>query len=531
MKQRHGLTLHVRAHERAVRVVVLEERDECSGDGHELLGRNVDELHLIRCRHHEVSALAAGDQFVGDAVLGVELRVGLGDGVFRLFHRRQVNHFIGDVLVGHAAIRAFDEAVLIHAREGRERVDQTDVRAFRRFDRADTAIMRRMHVAHFETCAFARQAAGPERGHAALVGDFRERVGLVHELRELRRAEELAHGGGHGLCVDQVVRHDRVDIDRAHAFLDRAFHAQQADAELVFHQLAHRTHAAIAEIVDVVDFAAAVPQVGQRLHDGDDVFLAQDAHGVFRIEVHAHVHLHATDGRKVVAFAIEEQLAEQRFRRVERRRFAGAHHAVDVDQGGFAAVVLVHRHGVADVGTDGDAIDVDDVDLVETVFHQHRQIVGRQLVTGFDIDLARFGIDHIERRVTAEQFFIRHLDLLDAIFLPLAQAAHRNLLARFDQHFAGLRVDPGAHGFGGAHPVRFERGRPAAALGVLEGDLLVECTQDIFLREAERIEQRRRRQFAAAVDADMHDVLRIEFEIEPRTAIGDDASREQQLAG
>ena len=60
-----------------------------------------------------------------------------------------------------------------------------------------------------------------------------------------------------------------------HAFLDRALHAQQADAELVLHQLADRTHAAVAEIVDVVDFAAAVAQIGQRLEDGEDVFLAQ----------------------------------------------------------------------------------------------------------------------------------------------------------------------------------------------------------------------------------------------------------------
>ena len=63
----------------------------------------------------------------------------------------------------------------------------------------------------------------------------------------------------------------------AHALLDRALHAQQADAELVLHQLADRTHAAIAEIVDVVDFAAAVAQIRERLEDGEDVFLAQHA--------------------------------------------------------------------------------------------------------------------------------------------------------------------------------------------------------------------------------------------------------------
>jgi len=41
-----------------------------------------------------------------------------------------------------------------------------------------------------------------------------------------------------------------------HALLDRALHAQQADAILVLHQLADRAHAAVAEVVDVVDLAA-----------------------------------------------------------------------------------------------------------------------------------------------------------------------------------------------------------------------------------------------------------------------------------
>jgi len=39
-QQRHGLTLHVRAHQRAVGVVVLEERNERGGDRDDLLGRH-----------------------------------------------------------------------------------------------------------------------------------------------------------------------------------------------------------------------------------------------------------------------------------------------------------------------------------------------------------------------------------------------------------------------------------------------------------------------------------------------------------
>ena len=46
-QQRHRLPLHVRAHERAVGVVVLQERDQAGRDADHLLGRDVDVLHLV----------------------------------------------------------------------------------------------------------------------------------------------------------------------------------------------------------------------------------------------------------------------------------------------------------------------------------------------------------------------------------------------------------------------------------------------------------------------------------------------------
>ena len=54
----HGLPLHVRAHQRAVRVVVLEERDERSRHRDELVGRDVHQVDLIG-RHHDGVAVVA----------------------------------------------------------------------------------------------------------------------------------------------------------------------------------------------------------------------------------------------------------------------------------------------------------------------------------------------------------------------------------------------------------------------------------------------------------------------------------------
>ena len=92
------------------------------------------------------------------------------------------------------------------------------------------------------------------------MGDLGQGIGLVHELRQLRGAEELAHRRRRRLGVDQVMRHDRVDIDRRHALLDGALHAHEPEPVLVLHQFADRAHAAVAEMVDVVDLALAVAQ-------------------------------------------------------------------------------------------------------------------------------------------------------------------------------------------------------------------------------------------------------------------------------
>src|SRR3546814_15392773 len=69
-----------------------------------------------------------------------------------------------------------------------------------------------------------------------------------------------------------------------------------------------------------------------------------------------------------------------------------------------------------------------------------------------------------------------------------------------------------------------------AVLGAFEDQPVVKEVEDFLARHAQRIEQAGDRQLALAVDADVDDVLGVEFEIEPRTAIRDHARGEQELA-
>ena len=95
---------------------------------------------------------------------------------------------------------------------------------------------------------------------------------MVHELAELRRSEKLANRRHDRLGVDQVVRHGRGHfLVHAHLFLDGAFHADEADAELVFEQFADRADAAVAEMVDVVDDADVLARLEEVLDRRNEV--------------------------------------------------------------------------------------------------------------------------------------------------------------------------------------------------------------------------------------------------------------------
>ena len=484
LDQRHRLALHVRTHQRAVGVIIFKERNQRRGDRHQLLGRNVHQRDLVLGRHQEFAGFACRDQILGKAAIGIRIGVGLSDRVLGFFHCRQIDNVVGQLVVDDLAIWRFDEAILVDAAESGQRVDQADVRAFRRLDRADAAIMGRVNVADFEAGAFAGQTAGAEGRNAALVGDFRQRVGLIHELRQLRGTEEFAHRGNRRLGVDQVVGHDRVDIDRRHALLDGALHAQQADAILVLEKFADRANTAVAEVVDVVDLALAVLEVDQRLDDFQDVLAAQYGHVIGDIKVETHVHLDAADSRKIVAVGVEEQAIEHGFGGFARRRLTRTHDTIDFGKRVVALLDLVGHQRVADPRTNRDMIDIEQFDRRLARLVDPFQVLGGQFVAGFDIDFAGGFVDQVKRRITAEDFLGGDQQVLQPIGHRLAGDARRDLGAKREDDFTGFAIDD-VEGRLLAAPVGFDEGHDPTgftlgAMAAHPGDAVVEGVEDFF---------------------------------------------------
>ncbi len=551
--QRHGLALHVGAHQRAVGIVVLEERDQGRGDGDELLRRDVDRRHILGLDQAEITLLPDRNEILREAPVGVHRRVRLRDDKLLLLHSGEVARLLLHHAVLDQHVRGFDEPVLVDLGVGRERVDQADIRPFRRLDRADAAVMRGVHVAHLEARALARETARTERGKAALVRHFRERVGLVHELAELARAKELAHRRRRRLRVDEVVRHHRVDIDRAHALADRPLHAQQADAILVLHQLADRAHPAVAEIVDVVDLPAPVLELAEHAHRRQDVFLAQHSHAVIGLDAEAHVHLHAPDRREIVTIRVEEHAAEQRLRRFRRRRLTGAHDSVHVHQRVLAPGALVDRQRVADPRPVR-LVDRERRQSVQPRRLERGELRLGQFLAGLGPDLAGIRVDQVLGDEPPDKVGLASEHRL-CLLGDLARGPRGHFGVGVSHHLAALGVDQRLQQLGPSERLRIERPRPALRrarehhlaekegkdlLGVHAadlGDLHLLAThrargaQRLGRLAVERIEQRGDWQLTLAVDADVDEVLAVELEVEPGAAIGDDARGEEILAG
>ncbi len=283
-------------------------------------------------------------------------------------------------------------------------------------------------------------------------------------------------------------------------------------------------------MIDVVDLVAAVLDLDQALDDRQDVLAAQHAHRIVGLHAEPGVELDPTDRRQIVALGIEEQALEQVLGGIEVGRLARAQHPVDVEQRLLAVGAALGRKRVADVGPDGDVIDVEHGELLHRGVDQLGEQLRRQLVARLGVHQAALLVDHVGRHVAPDQLLGRDVKLLDALLLELADQARRELGAGLRQHVATLGIDQVGDELLAAQPLLPEGLLPAEP-GALEGDLLVEVVEDLLLRQAEPEQQRGHRQLAAPVDAHEHQVLGVELEVEPRAAIGDDPRREQVLAG
>src|SRR5216684_7413699 len=150
---------------------MFQEGNEAGGYRHKLFRGNVDEIALA----------AAHDAIGSKAALVVDGRVGLRDDEGFLAIGCEVIDVRGDFASLYLAIRRLQKAKVVDAGKRCQRCNQTDVWPFRRFDRANAAIMGRVYIADFESSAIPGKTSRPESRQTPLVSQLRQRIDLVHE--------------------------------------------------------------------------------------------------------------------------------------------------------------------------------------------------------------------------------------------------------------------------------------------------------------------------------------------------------------
>ena len=319
-----------------------------------------------------------------------------------------------------------------------------------------------------------------------------ERVRLVHELRELAAAEEVVDHGRERLRVDEALGLDLLVLgggvgggDR-HALADDPLRAGEADAALVLEQFARGADAAVAEVVDVVDLAVAGVDADEQAQGADDVAVVEHAQiggdgalAAALVDEVAEllVELVAADLAEIVAAVVEEEALDELLGVGGGDGVARAQLVVDVAEG-----LLLAGGGVG----------------------LHR--VEQQPLVPFDVE-------HRQRLDPGEG------DLLE------------------DRALGGLVAVRELGVRGGVEDV----GREAEVrelLLVLErgADLLVgvEVAQDVLVGGIPQAAQERRDEELAAAAAAVHEhpdlIVRVELDLDPRPAVGDDAHGVQRRA-
>ncbi len=189
-KQGHRLTLHVRPHKRTVGIVILKERNQRRRHRKHHLRGNVHVIEHLPLVLLRLLPVTSGYVLTDKMPLLIQLLVGLSHMVIVFLVCRHIYDFIRDnrihrIVMVYLPVRRLHKTVLVNPRIACERVDQSDVRTFRRLNRAHSSVVGVMHVADLESCTVSGKTSGAKSRQTTLMSQLAKRIVLIHELGEL----------------------------------------------------------------------------------------------------------------------------------------------------------------------------------------------------------------------------------------------------------------------------------------------------------------------------------------------------------
>ena len=219
------------------------------------------------------------------------------------------------------------------------------------------------------------------------------------------------------------------------------FNACQTSAVLVFSEFANTTHTAVAEVVNVIDFAVAIAQVHQNFDHREDVLVRHDHGASRRITAHAGIEFHAANTRQIVGIRVVEQALEQGLNRVFSGRLARAHHAVNRYTCSEFISRLIRPEGLRDVRALIKLVGIQHLQVFDTSHTQLFKEQFAQFIVGFGDDFTRICVNDVFGDHTSDQEIFRYADARGAAGFQLAGVTHGDALVLGYYNFAGLVSD------------------------------------------------------------------------------------------
>ena len=307
--------------------------------------------------------------------------------------------------------------------------------------------------------------------------------------------------------------HQRLLLGLTQALFNGFLNPRQTGAVLVFGQLADATHTAVAQVVDVIDFTAAIAQVNQDFDYRQDVFIAQNHIAFSTFAADFGVELHAANARQIIGIHVVEQAEEQCLHRVIRWWLARTHHAVDGNARTHFVLGFVNTQRLADVRALIQLVGVETLDVADVRIAQFLQQRFSQLFVRFSDDFTRIRIDHIFRQCAAQQEVFRHADVRCFRLLEFTRVARGYALVFGNQDIAALVDDVEARNL--TTQVIGYKSHLRARVHQLEVVENKEVFEDGFRRHADGFEQNSYRHFAATIYTEVEQIFRVKLEIEP----------------
>src|SRR5690606_36545737 len=128
------------------------------------------------------------------------------------------------------------------------------------------------------------------------------------------------------------------------------------------------------------------------------------------------VELETTDVAEVVALGVEEQVVEKILRLLDRGRIAGAKSLIDLEDTFLGRGDLVGKQRVAQIGTNVNVVDEQDVDRVDAAAEQFFERGFFEVFVTFNDDLTGFHVVDVFGGDFVQKLFTRNGNACDSGF-------------------------------------------------------------------------------------------------------------------